>query len=550
MTLWELIRRESSGEGRSLIASATLAGGANALGIALINAAATEGGEKVRSFILIALCVLLYIVCSRRTYHRTTAIIEQALKKIKLRVIDKIERADLQGIERLGTSEIYDRITENMSVVSDSAGITANFLQSLCILACASIYILSLSPPAFMLLMLLNGVGMMRYFARNTEIGEHLREVARKRVTFFDQITDMLKGVKEMRLSRRRAQDVRQDISVTTEELRSATVNANNLFNDNLILAQCVLFVLLITMVFVLPQHVSIDSVKVTTLVGAVLFFWSPLGGAVGGMPAYKRSNMALANIEALEEKLERAARGVVPPEKAEDPWKGEFSTIEMDDVRFAYATEADEHAFQIGPMNLSITRGEVVFVVGGNGSGKSTFMKVLMGLYPVTSGTLCLDGTQIRAENVASYREMFSVIFADFHLFSKLYGVLDADEQLVQRLLKQMQIADKTSYVDARFTTRSLSTGQRKRLAMIVSLLEDRPICVFDEWAADQDPEFRRYFYDELIPSLKARGKTVIAVTHDDRYFHYADRVVTLEYGQVKSIEEHATRSKAAPVG
>ena len=316
-----------------------------------------------------------------------------------------------------------------------------------------------------------------------------------------------------------------------------------------MILAQCVLFVLLIAMVFILPQHIDIDSVKVTTLVGAVLFFWSPLGGAVGGMPAYKRSNIALANIEALEEKLEEATRGVVPPEKAEDPWKGNFSTMALDEIRFAYAAEAGEHAFEIGPMNLTITRGEVVFIVGGNGSGKSTFMKVLMGLYPATSGTLSLDGEQIRAENVASYREMFSVIFADFHLFSRLYGVLDADEQRVQRLLEQMQIADKTSYVDTRFTTRTLSTGQRKRLAMIVSLLEDRPIYVFDEWAADQDPEFRLYFYDELIPSLKARGKTVIAVTHDDRYFHYADRVVTLEYGTVKSIEAPATRSKAATV-
>jgi putative ATP-binding cassette transporter len=164
--------------------------------------------------------------------------------------------------------------------------------------------------------------------------------------------------------------------------------------------------------------------------------------------------------------------------------------------------------------------------------------MKVLTGLYPATGGEMRIDGQRLRPENVAAYREMYSAIFSDFHLFSRLYGLLDVDEQAVLTLLRQMQIDDKTSFEKGRFTKRDLSTGQRKRLAMIVALLEDRPICLFDEWAADQDPEFRKYFYDELIPALKRRGKTVIAVSHDDRYFHCADRVVTLEYGKVRSIE------------
>ncbi|EYF04552.1 ATP-binding cassette domain-containing protein [Chondromyces apiculatus] len=467
MTLWELIRNEAGGETHGLVAAAVIAGAANALAIALLNAAAasSDSSEKMRSLFLILLCVVLYVFCSRRTYHRTTTLIEQALKQIKLRVVGKIERADLQGLEQLGTSEIYDRITENVSVISDSARLIANVLQSMCVLACAAVYILLLSPPAFALLVLLTTVGILRYFARDAEVGEHLAEGAKKRITFFDQMTDMLKGVKELRLSGKRSRDVREDISGTVEEVRAATVGANKLFNDNLVFVQCVLFALLITMVFVLPEHVPLDSTKVTTLVGAVLFFWSPLGGAVGGMPAYKRSGIALSNIEVLEKKLDRAMRDAVPPEQAKDPWGGTFSTIQMDDVTFAYAAAAGDHGFQIGPMSVSIARGETIFVVGGNGSGKSTFMKVLMGLYPATGGELRMDGEKVRAESVAAYREMFSVIFEDFHLFSRLYGVLDADEQLVQRLLQQMRIDDKTSYVDTHFTTRNLSTGQRKRL-------------------------------------------------------------------------------------
>jgi putative ATP-binding cassette transporter len=159
------------------------------------------------------------------------------------------------------------------------------------------------------------------------------------------------------------------------------------------------------------------------------------------------------------------------------------------------------------------------------------------------------VDGVLLQPDNAASYREMISAIYADFHLFAKLYGLLGVEEASVRSLLSQMQLDGKTSFKGDRFTNRNLSTGQRKRLALIVALLEDRRICLFDEWAADQDPEFRKYFYEELIPELKRRGKTVIAVSHDDRYFRCADRVVTMEYGQIRSIEQ-ISPEVAAPAG
>ena len=538
MTLTDLVRSEARDESRTLLVAASLAGAANALIMALVNSAASAQGDKTRQFIMIGLAVVLYVVCVRKTFHRTTEIIEAALQKIKLRVIDKIEQAELQQLEGIGTSVIYDRLTENISVISESAGTIANVLQSLCIVLFASFYILSISLPGFVLLVLLNVVGIMMWSTKNAEIGGQLDAEAKERVTFLDQLTDLLKGFKESRFSRKRSRDIRVDVAQTAEDLRTATVKANNLFNDNLILAQCVLFAMLIGVVFVLPQHVSIETSSLTTLVGGVLFFWGPLGGVVSGIPMYMRSNAALANIQSLEEKIDETARNHVPAGRTEDPWTGSFSTIEVRDVSFAYPPDVGGQTFHIGPLNLSITQGEVVFIVGANGSGKSTFMKVLTGLYPATGGEVCIDGKTLCPENVAAYREMFAAIFSDFHLFSRLYGLLDVDEKSVLDLLKQMQIADKTSFAKGGFTKRDLSTGQRKRLAMIVALLEDRPICLFDEWAADQDPEFRSYFYDELIPSLKRRGKTVIAVSHDDRYFHCADRVVTLEYGKVRSID------------
>ena len=173
---------------------------------------------------------------------------------------------------------------------------------------------------------------------------------------------------------------------------------------------------------------------------------------------------------------------------------------------------------------------------MGGNGSGKSTLLKVISGLYYSSTGSVFINGKEI---DIAQYRYLFSAIFTDFHLFDRLYGLTqDIDQKKLNNLLKIMELDHKLSYKDNRFTTLDLSTGQKKRLAMVVSMMEDKPIYIFDEWAADQMPHFRDYFYYYLLPDLRNKGKSVIAVTHDDDYYHTADRVLKMDYGHLKTNE------------
>jgi putative ATP-binding cassette transporter len=186
------------------------------------------------------------------------------------------------------------------------------------------------------------------------------------------------------------------------------------------------------------------------------------------------------------------------------------------------------------------------VFIIGGNGSGKSTLLKLLTGLYRPSGGCLLVDGVPVLWRDIQRYRELVSIIFSDFHLFQRLYGLPDVDEKSVNSLLDTMQLLGKTSFDRGCFSTLELSTGQRKRLALIVALLEDRPIIVFDEWAADQDPEFRRYFYEVLLKDLKKRGKTVIAVTHDDHYFQHCDKLVKMDLGAIEFVREPAGMEEA----
>ena len=199
-----------------------------------------------------------------------------------------------------------------------------------------------------------------------------------------------------------------------------------------------------------------------------------------------------------------------------------------------------------MGPVDEEIRRGEILFLVGGNGSGKTTLLKLLTALYRPIQGCIRVDGLEIVPANVQAYRNLFSAIFSDFHLFDKLHGLRDVAPERVDELLRLMEISDKTTFGSGRFSTTNLSTGQRKRLALVVSYLEDKLVYVFDEVAADQDPHFRQYFYETMLPELKRTLKTVVVVSHDDRYFHVADRVLEMDYGKFREIVRNGKPVKA----
>jgi putative ATP-binding cassette transporter len=212
-----------------------------------------------------------------------------------------------------------------------------------------------------------------------------------------------------------------------------------------------------------------------------------------------------------------------------------EFRRIDLVQISHSYVHEKDETNFVLGPMNLSFKPGEIVFLAGGNGSGKSTLAKIIAGLYPPESGQILWDGRPVEAANRDDYRQLFSAVFYDFYLFDSFMGLQhNGLDERAQVYLRQLHLDHKVKVRNGALSTLSLSQGQRKRLALLTAYLENRPFYLFDEWASDQDPLFKETFYTQLLPELKARGKAVLAITHDDRYFHLADRLYKLDYGQL----------------
>jgi putative ATP-binding cassette transporter len=270
-----------------------------------------------------------------------------------------------------------------------------------------------------------------------------------------------------------------------------------------------------------------------------IVFSSGAVASVIRTLPMVARANLAVENLERLERELEEQHR-VVQDAEVQDR-SALTERLEARGITYAYRDPEGGIAFSLGPCDFEVKAGETVFIVGGNGSGKSTLIKLLTYLYEPAAGTIFWDGTPVTNANAEAYRGLFSVIFSDFHLFDRLYGIETQDQSEVERLLETMRLGDRVAYRDGRFIKTELSTGQRKRLAMVVARLENRPVCIFDEWAADQDPEYRKYYYETLLPQLKAEGRTIIASTHDDRYFHVADKVIWMEEGRIERIETGA---------
>ena len=342
------------------------------------------------------------------------------------------------------------------------------------------------------------------------------------------------------RLNAARSMDLFEDASEVSRTAANIKINSQAETFKLIVTSQVSMYVLIGAVVFVAPQFSeALGGLTLTKTTTALMFIVGACFGLVQAIPILLNANAAADRIEQLEIELQATASAL---DAAGTAVPSRFDAIEMTGIQFRYVDKSSEATFKIGPIDFSLHPGELVFITGGNGSGKSTFLRVLSGLYMPDSGQIRLNGQLIGDETRDKYRSLMSAIFFDYHLFHKLYGIPDADPGEVDRLLRQFRLDTKTSLTKGEFRTLDLSGGQRRRLALIVSLLEKRPILLLDEWTAEQDPEFRRKFYDELLPELMRAGATVVVITHDDRYLdelHLPARRIRMDEGRI--VEQHS---------
>ena len=496
---------------------------------------ATEDGNPpdFRYLILFATAVSLYVLSQRYILSRITVTAHTVIDGVRTRIADKVRACDFRKLEELGHEDIYSRITKETAIITQTSPAIMGALQSVVMVIMSMIYIAVLSTTAFWLAIVAIVTSLGVYLAKARENAARMRVSAVREDELFRFLTHILDGFKEIKVNRKKSESVARHLNDLSTSLRDAKIKALLPMADNYIFSIVFFYLLIAAIVFVLPNLIEPFSDVVVKLTMAVLFIVGPLTNAVGMIPLLSESNVAVESIESLEAMLDEANDGIDTAHQVEIPDKAEFGAIRFRDASFEYLAPEGHSLFRVGPVDLEIVRGEIVFIMGGNGSGKSTLLKLLTGLYHPTHGSIWLDDVLIQRENIQAFRELYSIIFTDFHLFDRLYGLNEVDPDRVQELLNLMELQTKTSYDGDRFTNLDLSTGQRKRLALLVTYLEDSPVYVFDEWAADQDPHFRAYFYETLLRDLKERGKTVVVVTHDDRYFSVADHIFKMELGK-----------------
>lgn len=521
---------------RRLLGMAVLAGLSNAAVLALINAAASmppETEQKTRLALMFVAVIVVYSISQHYIMVTASREIEQVIHRVRLRLVTALLACELRDLERIGRSRIFAGISQEIQVLSQSATTLVTSCQLAVLVFFATFYLIALSFTAFFLSVAFMGVAILLYFRKTAVVNRVLYDATQKELELHGVVTGVLDGFKEIKVNRARSRAIEQDIVHASMQASDFRVRAQNQLARNLVFVQNTFYLLLATMVFIVPvlSHTTSDIIVKTTT--AVLFLVGPISGLVASVPIFATANTAASGILALETEL-LGAQGSVSAAGRTAPDLATFKTIRFDHVVFRHSDPSGEHPFVLGPVDLTLKAGETVFISGGNGSGKSTFLRLLTALYRPDEGTISLDGRPLDADTLESYRSLFSTVFSDYHLFRELYGVAPEAKDEIDELLETFEISSKTKLANGHFDTVDLSAGQRKRLALIVAVLERRPICVLDEWAADQDPVFRRKFYHEIIRALKERGITVVAVTHDDRYYDLADRLIRFEEGKL----------------
>jgi len=547
--IFSFLQRETHALDRKMIVLTVASGVANAMNLAVINAAVDAlrgGGPPWQYFVWFGLSIGLFVYSLRYILYESSRITEAAICSVRLRLADKIRRSDLLALESIGEGDIHARISRDTAAIGQSTRPLFAAAQGAVMILCTVAYIAIVSPVAMLLCVLLIAGGGAKYLRDKTVYNKGLQDASKQEDELAESLNGLLKGFKEIRINKLKSDDVFEEFQLTATEVREVRTHVMVLFSNNILFIEMFFVLLLGAVVFVLPVVATSFTGTATKIVAAILFFFGPLANVVSMIPVLAQVNVTVENLERLEATLDDALAHSAEHETTPGVDMRSFRSIRFEGVSFTYKDPDGNATFQVGPIDGEVRRGEILFIVGGNGSGKTSFLKLLTALYWPAQGGIRVDDLEIGPPNIQSYRHLFSAIFSDFYLFDKLHGLRDAAQERVNALLETMELSHKTTFRDGRFTDTRLSTGQRKRLALVVSWLEDKPVFVFDEVAADQDAHFRGYFYETLLPELKNGGKTVVVVTHDDRYFHVADRVLAMEYGKLQEVSPPAKPVKA----
>lgn len=522
--------------------------------VALVNSSASRNAPSfdLTTFLIFIIVLVCYVATTKTLMDITFEYTEDSVDQVRRSLFRKLRLCDLEFFEQRNRERLYDQIMKSTSTIAQTGAFILATGPELILIVLVYIYIFFLSKTAFFISITMLTVASFIFVRKTAEVEACFMDAATHDKQMGSFLTGLLFGFKECLLNSRRDIDLASDFSASSNSLADSRIVAGKNFSNIYAFVQIFFYVLIAIIVFLMPIFGWLNGaapMMTFKLVAAIFFVFIPTANVVRMINYNSQVSVAINGIRELETIIDDRLRenGVnIDAGKDELFEPPVFESLEVNALEYSYYDADRMSTFLLGPVSFNLKKGDVVFICGRNGSGKTTFLKLLTGLYKPEKGTIHQNKKPVFFNANQPYRETFAAVFSDFYLFQKLHGLAQTDPGKTAELLALFQLGHKTKRIGDIFSNIDLSTGQKKRLALIVALMEDKPVYIFDEWAADQDPFFREYFYFELLPSLKKDGKTIVAVTHDDRYFQCCDRVLQFQDGRVVENEKKASGKKA----
>ncbi|HEX3045781.1 MAG TPA: cyclic peptide export ABC transporter [Bacillota bacterium] len=525
----------------SLCIFSVISGFGNAFIIFVINETLNRGSKfELGLFLYFWLGLILYIFGQKLVRTRLVRLTNQIVYQKRAELITKLLNTSYQRLEQYEEGSVQTVLNNDTETVSGFANMLISGVTSLITLVCCFIYlgILNIYGLLISIPVITIAAGLFYLVSQSADrLWEQTRDIQN---IFFKFINDLIDGFKELILHQSKRDEFKKDMLDSCDTYRVKRTAGAIQFANVYVAGELLFTIVIGAVAFAFPViFTGIQSHSIRSYIFIFLYMTGPVNTLLDIIPNLVQVKISWNRINQFLSKLSTEESG--KPSKPA-PSLPEKIRITLHRVEYHYQNDP-ETGFTVGPVDLELNSGEIIFITGGNGSGKSTLAKLLTGIYTPDAGEILINNTKVESQDLG---EFYTAIFSDFYLFEKLYGVKCQEKQnAIESYLKLMRIHDKVTITQGKFSTIKLSSGQRKRLALLQSFLEDKPVYLFDEWAADQDPEFRQFFYESLLPQLKKNGKLVIAITHDDRYFHLANQVIKMELGKIIKTMIHPADEK-----
>lgn len=540
MTLITVLRRELRLSPGSLIAFSLLSSLSTVTIIASVSTAseaASHGEVSLHAAAVFLASMATFIAAQSKLMQMVARETERMVHRMRTRLFHALCAAETSALQSSARGEVFATITQRTQTLSRNLSMLVAGAQQAVLVVLISVYLAFLSLAAFFMVAAMSVLIIFLHVVRMRSVSGRDAVAERNEAELFESLEDMLRGHREVRLSSARADSMARAVAQASARVRESRTLGKRLWAREASLLQVAFYALVGVTVFVAPAFSNHFHAVAFPGIMASLFLIGPVGSMASALSIAGDVERALHAVRALEASLAGGVHRHESESEDSEPQAmppGRIESLEIRELAFAYPQNLGEPGFTVGPLNASFRSQQVTFITGGNGSGKTTLVQLMTGLLQPTSGGLWINGQRLAADQVQAWRDSISTVFSDGHLFSRLYGLPAESMANAKFWISRLGLQSSVSFENGAFSRLDLSTGQRKRLALIVAILEDKPVMILDEWAADQDPQWRKVFYDELLPQFRSEGRLVVCITHDDAWFHIADQRLHMTEGRL----------------